>query len=648
MTSANKLIQASAGNAAGAGLAVEDVFSTYLYTGNDSVEPTIVNGIDLENEGGLVWIKSRDDTPGHYVFDTERGLPYLIVNSSAAQQSAPLDYFVSYNSDGFTGANKYNINKNDGKFASWTFRKAPKFFDVVTYTGDGVSGKTISHNLGSTPGCVIIKRTDSTSNWTVWHRSLTAEKFLRLNLTDAEVNAAFFEAVSGEGNVNPTDSVITLGNSSQVNANSGTYVAYLFAHNDGDGEFGEDGDQDIIKCGSYTGANTYNKITLGFEPQMVIVKAATGTYAGDAGWRMFDNMRNGPWLYANSSNAETGSAASNDRITFEADGFSFNNDQSEINRSGYTYIYIAIRRGPMKTPESGTEVFATATRGDAGDSKSPGLRSGFPVDWLIWRADKNSSGDNTSYQRLTASNLYTHSTGIENVSSSFVPWFAYMDGWLTSTTTDANDIAWMFRRAPGFFDVVAFTHSGSLETISHNLGVVPELMIVKQRDATDPWYVWHKDTGHDGVLQLQSSSDSPAGTDPQFGETDPTSSEFTWDRGNSGETFIAYLFASVPGVSKIGSYTGDGTDGRVIDCGFSSGARFILSRSTANACDWNVFDTERGIVAGNDPRLELNTTDSESSNQDHVDPESSGYIVNTLASSDLNNSGETVIFLAIA
>ena len=252
--------------------------------------------------------------------------------------------------------------------------------------------------MGSVPGVIIVKRTDTTSGWYTFHRSLGATKGVQLNATDSSATEFWWNSTA------PTDSSFQL--NAVANISGGTYVAYLFAHNDDDGEFGESGDQDMIKCGSWTDGNNVN-VDLGFEPQWVLYKRSDGT----GNWFIADNMRgitsqlsNGVrYLLANSSAAEADTTAMNLFPT----GFGYS---STISGVGHEFIYIAIRRGPMKTPESGSEVFATATRGDAGDSKSPGLRSGFPVDWLIWRADKNSSGDNTSYQRLTASNLYTHST----------------------------------------------------------------------------------------------------------------------------------------------------------------------------------------------------------------------------------------------
>lgn len=110
---------------------------------------------------------------------------------------------------------------------------------------------------------------------------------------------------------------------------------------------------------------------------------------------------------------------------------------------------------------------------------------------------------------------------------------------------------------------------------------------------------------------------------------------------------VAYLFATLPGISKVGSYAGNGTS-QTINCGFATGARFILIKRTDAAGDWYVWDSVRGIVAANDPHLSLNTTAAEVTTDDSVDPDASGFIVNQVAATNINVSGASYIFLAIA
>ena len=141
---------------------------------------------------------------------------------------------------------------------AWSFRKQEKFFDVVTYTGDGTTGRSVAHNLGSVPGMIWIKNLSSES-WVVYHRGIGNTKSLTLNTTAAaDTSSAYWN------NTNPTSTHFTLGNAGGPrNENGVSYVAYLFAHDEQ--EYGEDSDEAIIKCGSYTG-NTSSKpnINLGF------------------------------------------------------------------------------------------------------------------------------------------------------------------------------------------------------------------------------------------------------------------------------------------------------------------------------------------------------------------------------------------------
>ena len=137
------LLAASGGGVAASHVYVDDVFSTYLYDGTGSTQ-SINNGIDLAGEGGLVWIKDRGATQQHWLFDTERGVQKAIRSNGTNAEYEFTDALSSFNSNGFTSGAATQINTSGNTFASWTFRKAPGFFDVVTYTGNGASSRTIS------------------------------------------------------------------------------------------------------------------------------------------------------------------------------------------------------------------------------------------------------------------------------------------------------------------------------------------------------------------------------------------------------------------------------------------------------------------------------------------------------------------------
>ena len=253
-----RMVAAGAAGAAGAGDAtyVDDVFSTYVYDGTGSTQ-TINNGIDLSGEGGLVWFKNRSTGVGvplgHVLQDTERGNTKFLRSQSSSQEETSSSMISSFNSNGFTFGSDTNINYNGDNGVAWTFRKAPGFFDVVTYTGSG-SPKTVSHSLGSTPGMIIVKCTsDGSTDWTVFHRknghpaySNGGSAYASFLNTDAaaDPSAAYWN------NTVPTSTVFTVGTGDKVNGSGKTYVAYLFAHDDQ--SFGTSGNESIIKCGSFT------------------------------------------------------------------------------------------------------------------------------------------------------------------------------------------------------------------------------------------------------------------------------------------------------------------------------------------------------------------------------------------------------------
>jgi|14BtaG_2_1085337.scaffolds.fasta_scaffold16118_1 hypothetical protein len=655
-TRVRQALQGAAGAAGGEALNVEDVFSTYLYHGTQTQVggQTITNNIDLSTEGGMVWFKARDAASSATITDTEMGAGNYLETSNTSAKNYSSTYMTSFNTDGFTLGAFSGFTNSDLDYVSWTFRKAPKFFDVVTYTGDGNSTKVLSHNLGTTVGSVIIKDLDNNSqNWQVFHRSMSGTP----NYSIMNLNTTAAVTTVGVQLWDQSNTTFTVYSNTGQNVSGRNYVAYLFAHNDGDGEFGPTGDQDIIKCGSFTVNSSGWSVDLGFEPQWVMIKKASGT----SDWGVVDNMRswdtlsgtgdNATQLRANLSNAEN--RETYPRIT--STGFNHEGAAGWLS-SGAEYIYIAIRRGPMAVPESATDVFGVKDRYSEGSL--PTWQSGFVTDMAMRK--RTSGSDSYIYTRLTqGKELAANATSIEATTGNSS--FDYMTGWGDIASTSSGDFGWNWRRAPNFFDVVAYTGNGnSGRNINHNLGVAPEMMWIKCRSNTDNWNVYHKDIDvhsdnapeTDVIYLNRNNAASEAGINT-FQNTAPTDSVFTVGQAShvngSGRTYIAYLFATLNGVSKVGGYTGNGTN-QTIDCGFTNGARFVLLRRTDFFGDWTVYDSERGIVAGNDPYLSLNSTNAEDvyGATDTIDPQSSGFIVNQVSTNNLNVNNASYIFYAIA
>jgi hypothetical protein len=645
---------------------IEEVFQTWLYTGNGSAR-SITNGIDLAGKGGLVWCKPRSNADGHFLFDTARGVNnYICTNQTIAQNGLGSNSSLvnSFNSNGFDiGADTFGaVNVNGYTYASWTFREQPKFFDIVTYTGNDVTSRQISHSLGSVPGCIIVKCTSNSASWVVYHRSLSTDSGtvdsnnLILNSTGSESGGGCF----GDDQYQ-TSSYFTLGrlgsgSNDNFNRSGRTYVAYLFAHNAGG--FGLTGTDNVISCGSYTGTGAAgNFVSLGYEPQWLLIKRTNTT----GNWLVLDTMRGiatggvDAGLFPNLSNAED---SANDYLSVNATGFELTGASTTVNASGSTYIYIAIRRGPMKVPTDPTRVFRpndyAANSGFAftGTQSAPSVNP----DLTIGTSNRASTRTNRfevvdrlrGYGNSTTlgPGLMTNTTASEAANTII---FQNDSGGTSSGSSISaqTKLYYSFKRAPGFMDVCCYTGTGSAsQTINHNLSVVPELVINKSRGGSARnWTV-----NYGSTTSLRLNLTNAAATDTSINLTSTTfdavlGSGAGWNA--SGVTYVTYLFATCPGVSKVGSYTGNGTT-QAIACGFTGGARFVLIKRTDSTGDWYVYDTARGMTVLTDPYLLLNSTAAETATLGSVITSTGGFTVNAAILAAINTNAASYIFFAVA
>jgi len=636
---------------------VENVFSTYLYSGTGATQ-SITNNIDLTDNGGMVWIKDRTNAYNNNLFDTAQGATKLIKSNTSAATATDSNSLTSFNTTGFTlgsgNTSGNQVNTSSNNFVSWTFRKQPKFFDIVTYTGNG-SYQTINHNLGSVPGCIIVKRTDISGAWNIYHiglgggSSASGLYLLLSNIAGVQSNNNYFPS-------DPTSTNFTVGPTNDQNASGGTFVAYIFSIG-GTGGFGLTGTQDIIKCDSFTTNSSGNAtISLGWEPQYFLYKR----YSGSSFWYVFDEMRgfNNTFtqaLYPNSTGSEGNISPPTEIPT--ATGINVIGDTASS-----SYIYIAIRRGPMATPTTGTSVFSPNVVSVSGSADT--VTTNFVVD-LSASSDNINSGTNKAnfIDRLRGSsqtsNVYltTSQTNSETSNShgmTFDNNTGYVDYFNVNTISSSSTFSyWNFARAPGFFDEVVYTATNATTTLPHNLTVAPEMMIVKDRSAGS-WYVYHKSL-HGGVnpqqyylaLNVTNAQNATANT-TVWGNTAPTSTQFTVGNlfGSTTDSIVTYLFATCAGVSYVGSYTGNGGT-QAISCGFGAGgARFILAKATSTTGNWYVFDSANGLTSSSSPYLLWNSTAAQTTGNNGVYASSGGFTLTS--SSPVNTSGGTFIFLAIA
>ena len=853
MSIARKILMGAAG-AGSKSTYVDDVFSTYLYSGNDTNNHHIQNGVDL-TEGGLVWMKDRGATSNFILVDSEYSMNnasgnYTISNLNSAGSSGPV--INSFDTNGFKLHNNWYANWSNHTYVSWAFRKQKGFFDVVTYTGTG-SARTVAHNLGSVPGCIMIKRTDASSDWIVYHRSVGPTEALRLDTTNVPGGGS-----TRFNDTTPTASEFTVGTTSHVNANGGSYVAYVFAggattaatarsvafsstgSNDGaksltianssdtdlgsgdftlecwfkdnagttehdtifsmsdytqssnnnsfscyvyaqgikifdrtgggfslrtdvantydrgnwvhfawtrsgsgsnnntiwingnnvaqftstvsytDGQdfyiggnnydntgtpnkygfngkisnvritkgqaiyttsfkpsieplttttggaiasnvkviccdnssitgssltsgtitstntptastespfddpagykFGEEGDQNIIKCGYYTGNgnNDGPVVDLGWEPQWLLIKSIDSAQ----NWNLIDSMRgwfwelNDKYLIPDQNYGDITYPIG--RLTPK--GFKLELAAGANNISGQNFVYIAIRRpdGYVGKPaEVGTDVF-NIDFGN-GSSTGPALDANFAVDALIKRAYASQSDCGIHFRLTGPRDLRTNTTDVEG--NAVNPGkFDYMNGVSINQSTSIWGLMW--KRHAGL-DVVTYTGNGAAgRQVPHNLSKVPEMIWVKVRSDVGDWQAYHKGLNggtnpQDYFLRL-NTDEAEADSTTQWNDTAPTSTHFTLGTGNgvnaNTQTYMAMLFASVDGISKVGYYTGDGSSSMNIECGFTP--RFVIMKRINTTGNWVTYDTTRGWSGDNsgadaDKMLKLDTNGAE-------------------------------------
>tara|TARA_Y100001963_G_scaffold15142_1_gene18878 strand:+ start:622 stop:2550 length:1929 start_codon:yes stop_codon:yes gene_type:complete len=635
-----KLLSAigAAGAAGGGPIGVEDVFKTYLYKGNDSAR-SINTGVDMTG-GGLTWIKARDVTDNHILVDTERGVNKPIFTSASNAESTLANSITAFNNNGFSLGSAADVNWNNKEYVSFNFKKQEKFFTIKSYTGTG-SNRTLSHDLGSVPGFILIKNIDENgTDWLVYHRSVGATKGLLLNH-----NNSASDQITYFNDTEPTSTEVSLGSSNEGNKSGANYIMYLFGHEEA--EFGPNSDQKITSCGVYTGngSSTGPEITLPFEPALVLVK----TSDSNESWYLQDSMRGSSTvLFPNRTDAESGGG-----MQMTSTGFKITTSSGGLNGNLQTHTYIAIAAETGKTskvPENGTDVFGM-DHGNGSSTNFPNFDSTFPVDLALVKLNQT-TGTGAWYlsTRISEGSVRTDTDG--QASSSSWAQFDSNVGWALSDSYGASSsFSHMWKRYAGL-DCLHHTGTGSAGTISHSLGQTPEMIWIKRRDfwQGQNWVVGHKGlnggTNPWNYYLVLNGNNAEGAQSAYFNDTAPTSSVFTVGTAGgvnaSGSPFTIILFSSVEGISKVSSYTGSGGTNQTINVGFDP--RFLCIKRASGTGNWRVFDTTRGWDGTNAHILEFDTSDAETDGtQTWVLKTSTGFTLNTYIDA-VNGSGSEYIY----
>ena len=299
-----------------------------------------------------VWIKHRDGTKDHRLFDSVRGANKRLSSQATSAETDMTQGLKSFDSTGFTLGTAASVNTSSDTYVGWAWKAGTAFsndasatgvgtidstgsvstkagFSIISYTGTGSNG-TVAHGLEAVPKMIIVKGRTNTYDWIVWHNTFNASERLRLNTTD--------DKEAGNWNTLPTSSVFGLGTHLNINESGDDFIAYVFAEV-----------ESYSKYGSYSGNGSSNGpfIFTGFRPAWLMVKRTDSTTS----WYIYDNKRDninlaGTLLQADNDAAEAESTTN--AFDFYSNGFKARGTGGTVNASGGTFIYMAFAEMPFK------------------------------------------------------------------------------------------------------------------------------------------------------------------------------------------------------------------------------------------------------------------------------------------------------------
>tara|TARA_Y100000401_G_C8293697_1_gene210152 strand:- start:33 stop:1070 length:1038 start_codon:yes stop_codon:yes gene_type:complete len=320
-------------------------FNTKLYTGTGS--SNAITGVGFQPD--FTWIKDRDATNNHSLYDAVRGVTKVILSNSSNAETTYAQGLTAFGTDGFTVGTDSQNNTNGNNLVSWNWKagtgqgssnsdgtinttytsvNTTAGFSVSSYTGNGTNGATIGHGLGAVPRMVWIKRLSNSDGMIMYHHKLGNAASMKFDRTDGVNTGNFWNSTT------PTSSVVTVTNSTECNVNGQTYVMYSWAEKKGFSKFGQ-----------YTGNNSSDGMFVftGFKPALVIVKRSDGSND----WCMYDNKRDVDNPVEDKLQVNQDSAETNDlSMDFVANGFKFRQNGGNFNGS-YAYIYMAWAESPL-------------------------------------------------------------------------------------------------------------------------------------------------------------------------------------------------------------------------------------------------------------------------------------------------------------
>lgn len=619
----------------------EDLFNSYLFTGNGSTSRGINMGVDLTGAGGFVWTKNINDTNGDddegavVMYDTVRGATKGITLSGGSGEGTHSDGITAFTNVGYTTSNRACCNENNDEIMSYAFRKEPKFMDIQVVDCNSETPFMVNHDLGVKPAFIMMKRTSGSQNyWRAWHKDLgntvgnNSGNAEDLNIHFSQNGTGAEQEISGDSDYNvgkdASATQVRVPRGSNINGSSGKIIIIMFASHDGttdhpSGEFGPTGDQDIIKCGYYTAngnTGTGGPLqNLGWDPEFLIIGRMSGTYGGFV--NIFDQTRGmGSVLEEYQSKSFRMSEANPGQVGWSNrgpsawyNGFRVRGNHYDINKVEGTnnrYWYVAIRRADGVVGKEPTSANRRFDMSPPTSTTMPSWTENFRIDASIRRFITSATQENYLVSRVTGREFLLPNKANDSSEESDYRWewqYSAHTGNVSGGGTQ-NHYAINWHRSNSF-DTISYKGDGSSSRVlTHNMGTAPEMIWIKGFDQSNQWnyndngsnsnygwICWHKDLNGGGSnaanydFELNNSGQAQNNTDGF--KSIPTSTQFTIGNNNrlnmSDKVYIAWLFSSVEGECKIGSFTAPASSSSPLDVDFGFNPKTVFLRQASNS-----------------------------------------------------------------
>tara|TARA_R100000541_G_C1881114_1_gene82302 strand:+ start:26 stop:1063 length:1038 start_codon:yes stop_codon:yes gene_type:complete len=324
-----------------------DYFNTKLYTGTGSSQ--VITGVGFQPD--LIWTATRNESEIRPLNDSVNGINnYLRSNATDTLETSGSN-ITAQSSDGYTVGTENRFNQSSNTFVSWNWKangqgsantdgtvnstytsaSSTSGFSIVKWTHTTSGNYTVGHGLNATPKMIIVKTTNATTNWGVYHSGLTVGKRVILNTTSAETTGYW-------GANSWTNNTFSIGSGRDDNGK--TMIAYCFAEKTGFSKFGK-----YVGNGNNDGSFTYT----GFAPSFMMTKRID---SGNS-WYMYSRKTSttggnltDKYLEANENSAEA-TTTGEYGFDFLSNGFKATGTGGGTNANNGNYIFMAFAEAPL-------------------------------------------------------------------------------------------------------------------------------------------------------------------------------------------------------------------------------------------------------------------------------------------------------------